>query len=215
MSTSTASSSILDRLAGHVARRAIALQTGYERNGSSAVADLAVLRRSVGKPLGTDIRAIALTLDGLHQDGDRLPDDRPTRAEHAAYTALTLFALHQRSQREVGMHKPGQSFGTAVRMLGRHASSPDAVRARLTAAATSATLDEFTHHARGLITQLRSAGISLDYGAFAKDLFLLQSPHTADQVRLRWGRDFYRVTRDNDDERETSGDAVASDSALS
>ena len=59
------------------------------------------------------------------------------------------------------------------------------------------TFLEVVHHARGLITQLRSHGIPLDYGMFTEDLVYLQT-RGADRVRLRWGRDFYRIPKQSE-----------------
>ena len=90
------------------------------------------------------------------------------------------------------MHQPGQSIGTAARILSGRAPSEDATRRRFEALGTASTFEEVTHHARGVVSQLRAYGIPLDYGQFADQLVWLLRPATADRVRLAWGRDFYR-----------------------
>ncbi|GAB3597962.1 type I-E CRISPR-associated protein Cse2/CasB [Microbacterium tumbae] len=195
----TASTETLtDRLRRLVAGRASKLQTDYRNNLSSAVADLAILRRGVGRRPGEDAELLGKTVAGLHRETKGLPDE-PTNAEHAAHAALTLFALHQQSHREASMHRKDYSFGRSARLLGRRIHAQDAVRARFTAVATATSWDELVHHARGLIQQFRAQGIPLDYGRFAVDLYRLQFPDSAERVRLRWGRDYYRVLHPEDD----------------
>ncbi len=62
---------------------------------------------------------------------------------------------------------------------------------------TASDWDELVRHARGLVQMMRSAtpAIALDYGALADQLIALHNPERAADVRLRWGRDFYRVLR--------------------
>jgi CRISPR system Cascade subunit CasB len=169
--------------------RVTQLQRGYLERRPAAVATLAQLRRGVGKPVGAVPELWQATLDGIP-----LPPrygDAATDNERAAHTALTLYALHQQSKSEP-MHQPGQSIGTAARLLSRRAPSEDATRRRFEALGTASTFEEVTHHARGLISQLRAYGVPLDYGQLADQLVWLLRRETADRVRLAWGRDFYR-----------------------
>ncbi|MFC6356063.1 type I-E CRISPR-associated protein Cse2/CasB [Luethyella okanaganae] len=196
---------------GTIIRR---LQSGYvDRDASSDVARLALLRRGVGKAPGDDVRLIEYTTAGLYPDDLRLPD-APTDAERAVYAALTLFAVHQQSQREGRMHRTGYSFGRSARLLAKH-TSEEAVRRRFTALATASGWDELTRHARGLVQQFRAHSVPLDYERFARDLLHLQQPRFAAAVRNSWGRDFYRLRWVEDDADDTSlqdsdGDAVLS-----
>ena len=179
-----------------VDRRVTELQRGLQDGRPTAVAALARLRRGVGKEVGVLPDLWRLTLDGLPEPEFR--SDKPTRDERAAYTAITLYALHQQS-RTKGMHEPGIGLGTAVARLARIASAA-AVQRRFEALGTAESFPEVVHHARGLITQLRGANLGLDYGRFADELCWLQQPGSAARVRLAWGRDFYRNQRtDNTD----------------
>lgn len=197
--TTSGTITVAERLSDIVGRRATGLQTAYRRDDSSAVANLAILRRGVSQRPGQDARLIGLTIAGVYPDPRGL-SDKPMPAEHAAHAALTLFALHQQSHRDASMHRPGYSFGRSARLLGRRTGARDAVRTRFTAVATATSWDEILHHARGLIQQFRAHSIPLDYGRFARDLFELRSPEGAERVRLAWGRDFYRVRHPADDE---------------
>lgn len=195
--TTTNATTLTEKLRNHVGKRAASLQARYKNNDSSAVADLAILRRGVAQRPGSDIRLIDLTIAGLYDNTGGLPD-APTPAEEAAYAALTLFAVHQQSHRASSMHRVGYSFGRSCRLLGDRSNAREAVRARFTAVATATSWQETLHHARGLIAQFRAFDIPLDYGQFAVDLLALQNPAYAERTRLHWGRDFYRSEASGD-----------------
>jgi CRISPR system Cascade subunit CasB len=192
--------------------RVTQLQDGYLQHRPAAVAALAQLRRGVGKPVGAIAELWQLTLEGVP-----LPPrygDQATANERAAHTALTLYALHQQSRNEP-MHRPGQSIGAAARILAQRSSSAEATRRRFEALGTATTLEEVSHHARGLISQFRALGIPLDYGLFADQLVGLLYPASADRVRLSWGRDFYRPAADEPTTNQTSraGEAATTEEA--
>ncbi|GAA5112698.1 type I-E CRISPR-associated protein Cse2/CasB [Haloechinothrix salitolerans] len=169
-----------------------ALQAAYLRESSSARADLARLRRGIGKPAGSVPEIWELTI-GAVPSKLAGKDDGLSRAEQAAHTALTLYAMHQQSV-SIPMHVAGVSFGRAVgRLRLVDQRSEQAVTRRFMAAATAVSIAELLTHVRGLITQLGSAELGMDYAAFADDVSKLLTPATAQAVRLRWGRDFYRT----------------------
>lgn len=172
-----------------VGDRVTGLQARYLTGSSSGVGDLAALRRAVTGTPGEDPRTWALTVADV---SPWARDDEPTAAEQAAHAALTLYAVHQQSQGRA-MHVRGRGLGSAVRALGRLTNAEDAVRRRFEALGTAATFPELMHHARGLVRQLRSAGVPLDYGRLARDLLDWQDPGRTASVRLRWGRDYHRV----------------------
>ena len=119
---------------------------------------------------------------------------KPSRAEWAVYTALTLFALHQQGHdpQKEPMCKAGFPFGSAVAKLIHPDEDGERILRRFNTAATSADMTEAAYHLRTLIQLLRGEGIPLDYPALAKDLYFYQNPDTALSVRLRWGQDCYR-----------------------
>lgn len=169
----------------------------YLADNSAAVASLARLRRVVDHEAGSDPTVWPETL------GDLPPvlvgaGDAPSRYERAAHSAITLFALHQQAK-NTSVHKAGSGLGGAVRRLGNGDFSEEATLRRFKALATASSYREINHHLRGLVSQLRAAGIPLDYGQLARDLSRLQSPKTADSVRLNWGRDYYRPRKTDTD----------------
>lgn len=207
-------------------RRVAALQRGYLNNESGSVASLARLRRAITAEPGADPTIWGETLEGIpEQYGGR---DTASPAERAVHAALCLYALHQQGQRQPQqkMHRAGPEnrFGHAIaRLSGRSATSDPsdsatrstsqntekAVRRRFETLATASSFSETLHHARGLISQLRAAGIPLDYGRFAVDLTLLQSLGSADRVRLTWGRDYYSRSTKTEDASEATTETGA------
>jgi len=181
----------LRRLGTLVDARVGDLQRRYRRNQSTGVSDLAALRRAAVAAPGSDPRVWELTLAGL--DVPAGTSDEPTRDERAAHAALTLYAVHQQSQSKP-MHQAGHGLGRSVRALVLpDRSNEKAVRRRFEALGTASTFAELMDHARGLVRQLRSAGVPLDYGRLADDLAVLQDPAAAAGVRLRWGREYHRA----------------------
>lgn len=170
-----------------------------------AKAMLAKLRRSAGKGLDESPEVWEAALSGL-------PEELYSRgvtesyAERAIHTALTLFALHrQGSERSVHDSENKRSFGDAAARLVSDENEAG-VRRRFDAVITAADISELSHHARGLIQQMRASDvpIKLNYAKLATDLFFYQISDQRDSVRLKWGRDFHRLIgktrgdRDND-----------------
>ena len=115
--------------------------------------------------------------------------------EWAAYTTLTLYALHQRSLHTDPMHKPGTGFGTAVGMLASSNPNEAGIYRRLSSMLTADDTAEIVHHARGLIQLLHAKRLPFDYASFAEDLVDLNNPYRRDRVRLQWGRDYFGALR--------------------
>lgn len=186
-----------------VGQRITQIQEGYVRAAQSAEsrAALARLRRGVGHELGVIADVLPYV---VNERGPRPRSEAPTPDERAIYLAMTLYAVHQQSRGE-RMHVRGMSFGSALGSLrfvdGKE--NPGVVR-RFQALGTAGSLAEFETHARALITLLRRAGRGFDYGQFADDLVGFQNPKRAPQIRLAWGRDFYRVPRTTEASEEES-----------
>lgn len=187
------------QLQAFVQRRVRDLARRYTTDTAAGVAAVARLRRAVEHAPGSDP---AIWPDTLADLPPALigHTDRPSRYERAAHSAITLFAVHQQSK-NTSMHRNGAGLGRAVRRLSATDFSEEATLRRFQALATASSYPETIHHLRGLITQLRSAGVALDYGLLSRDLARLQTPRTADSVRLSWGRDYHRRA---DDEQDTA-----------
>lgn len=156
------------------------------------MATLAELRRGAGKEPGSvpGMWPIALPLlDGLFPSFVQ-----PSLAERAVHHTLVLYATHRQGKNE-SVFTPDVSMGAAARRLADSGLfSEEAVRRRFNYAATAQSLEELANHARGLVTQFRTAGIGIDYGLLAADLFIFGLPESTGKssVRRQWGRDYYR-----------------------
>ncbi|RYN06968.1 type I-E CRISPR-associated protein Cse2/CasB [Bifidobacterium animalis] len=181
-----------------------ALQTGILADNSSARATLSRLRRDIN---GSSTNWMAIGND-IYSDwpveslGN--PDD-DALAVKAVTTALGLYALHQQSQsygvaqlRKDG--EPSISFGRACRMIGRNnganpqgEATNNGVTRRLSAAEAAPTFEGKVWFFRALIKLMRSDDnrIALNYGDFARDLYLIQQSGNANQVFQRWSCDFF------------------------
>jgi len=185
-----------------------------DEESSWSRAMLAKLRRGIGKTPGSVPEIWEITI-GDSPDDWQSRDGVPSYAENAVHAALTLYALHRQGKggtandntRDENGNISGKSFGSAVaRLISSNGSNEHAIKRRFDAVATASDFKELAHHARGLIQLLKASDITMDYPGFARDLFFYQLPGFADKVRLRWGEDFYRVQRDNDDKTENEGE---------
>lgn len=190
------------------------LQRRMLANESGAVATLARLRRCDPSQVGADPLVWQVTLgdlpDVLTSFGDRRPD-APTPAERALHATLVLYALHQQRSRDEGVHRPGISFGRAVRMLSRARAvgeEPDAgTVGRLHHAVLASDFAGHLHHLRGLIQLMKAEkkAIGIDYGRLAVDLWYLADPYRDSLTVLsRWGRDLHskpKITESTNEEK--------------
>lgn len=181
------------------AARLLRLQPAYILGDPAAKATLARLRRAV--PTNDD-RVIevwdTVFIDPptwLAGSGDDI-----TTAERSLVAALHLYSLHQQSQSS-GMHRRGVGLGEAIHRL---ANPDDAdsrekpVMRRYNALVTSNSFAERIRHLSGLVGQLRSAEVPLDYARLASDLYRLETPWGRTPVRLAWSRDLAYREKNSD-----------------
>jgi len=172
------------------------------QNEPAARALLAKLRRGIGKAPGSMPEIWNVTLDGMPEALSGKGGD-PTPGEWAVHTALTLYALHQQGKdlKHQCMSKDGYFLGISLRKLISNDDDEQRVKRRFDAAATSTSPEEIAHHLRGLVQILKAEDIPLDYPALTEDLYWFQLPDVRDAVRLRWGRDFYRMSKEDNSEK--------------
>ena len=161
-------------------------EKGYLGDSAYATAAIAKLRHSVGHEIGDAPDVFAWTLPDT--------EDCEIRGYDAIYAAVTLFALHQQSIRDMSMHTDaGVSLGFAVGRMAYDNFNENGIRGMFDRLQTANSWKELTRHARGLIRLLRRERIAINYGMLAQDLEGLRSGRArANAVRLRWGRDFQR-----------------------
>lgn len=169
-------------------------------NESRVRATLANLRRGIGRKPGEMPELWGLLFADM-PEALMSRNGEPTRAEWAAYTALTLYALHQqgKSIRDKNMHTT-EEFGRLGRAVGRLVTNDDErerVARRFNAFATANDMQEAAHYLRGLVQLLKAEDFPLDYIRLASDLYSFQNPNFVSSVRLTWGQDFYRMKQDD------------------
>lgn len=178
-----------------------------EKNESCVKGELAHLRREIGKPPGASPAIWGILFDGFPEELMSKNGDA-TWAEWAVSTALCAYALHQQGNdiSKNDMNKEGQSLGKAVRSLApmHDEENLERIRKRFNIFATAADIQECAYYLRGLVQMLRANSIPLDYPTLAYDLYEFQTPNGAPRVRLRWGQDFYRITKSEEREENNN-----------
>lgn len=182
----------VEKLKNYVSQRINEL-SAVGRNSSKA--ELANLRRGIGKKPGSMPLLWGITLANISNEYAGV-DGEPTRGEWAVYVVLTLYALHQQGKDD-SAHRKGESLGKAVRKLVKSNGDEERIKRRFDTVATSSDLAELSNHLRGLVQLMRVEGIQIDYVDLVKDLYWFQFQEFRDKVRLRWGRDFYKINKTN------------------
>lgn len=159
-------------------------------------AALAHLRRGIGRAPGDLPELWGVFLQDMPIEFQSTTGE-PSREEWAVYLALTLYAIHQQGHAlpTDNMNQREMPLGRAARRLvkpGEDVAESSALK-RFNRLATASNMREISQHLRGMIQLMRAKGIPLDYPRLAADLYLLQFPAVAPQVRLRWGQDFYTL----------------------
>lgn len=187
------------------------LQAGYLQDHSDAVATLAKLRQGAGKTIEEAPELVGLTIDHRFYETFDVNDPRTPDAEAAVHEALTLYALHQQSKRDKGMHKRGRDFGAAVRRLMPPGDIDEPLRKRFVQAQSSSSPSTRLDRLRGIVKLLRTEDVPLDYGLLADQLFDARTPAGAERVRRAWGRGFqaYRPTKPDQAAPRTTDEAEA------
>jgi len=168
------------------------------KNDARVRATLARLRRGVGEIPGSDPNIWAETLGALPEE--LLSNDGvATPAEWAIHIAMTLFAVHQQGSdiQSDCMHREKYSLGSSIKKLAdsKGEGGSDAIKRRFNATVTSESMGEFAHHLRSMVQLLKSESIPLDYEQLTRELVLFHNIDNRDRLRLRWGQDFYHVSK--------------------
>ncbi|MDB1087698.1 type I-E CRISPR-associated protein Cse2/CasB [Streptomyces sp. ACA25] len=195
----------LDMVGTFVEEQILPLQRAYLSDLSSGVATLAQLRRGAGKPVEEVPELWGLTSDARLYSQAPAHHEGPWPPETAAHIALTLYALHQQSHRDVRMHVPGRELGNAVRRLMPPGDLDEPLRKRFVQAGSATNIDVLTSRLRAIVTLLRRAAIPLDYGLLADQLLLAQQPGGMSRVRRAWGRSFHAYQAKAAEGTEPSG----------
>jgi CRISPR type I-E-associated protein CasB/Cse2 len=171
--------------------------TSFDPAARYAGSETAILRKGVGRDVGSVPELwrfyTVIVPDRLAAHGRITPQ---LAAEHAA---LTLFGIHQQSQK-TPMHQEGEHIGAALlklRARPQFSGNPEALDRRVNAAATSTSVTELVFHLRGLVTLLRGEKLPLDYTMLIEDMADWHYPDRQARARRRWGANYYAWGKQN------------------
>ena len=186
-----------DMVYGYVQSKLIYLKSISETGPGKGM--LANLRRGLGKKPGELPELWGMIFDRIPEE--LMGRNEASYAEWAVYTALTLYALHSQSS-EADMDAEDVSVGAAAASLIGSEDDAPRILGRLNTVVTSNSPEDLAYHLRGLVQLFKTEGIGLGYARLAKELYLFNDPVRANDIKLRWGRDFYNRKYRNEKEGE-------------
>lgn len=174
-------------VAGKTGRLAHMHEAGYTSG------DLSVLRTGAGKKPGDAPGAMGIVLEGMPVSFmDRYGDTTPE--EWSVYTAVTLYALHQRGHsHSVITH--GQSLGRAYRIAlsnSNTANADEVFTRKMTELGRAHNIQHLAMKLSTVISWLSSKGAGLDFAGLATDLYEWQTATGRGRVLMRWAQDYNR-----------------------
>jgi CRISPR system Cascade subunit CasB len=180
-----------DVLAGFVFKKLAELNADCPQSKAA----LAILRRGVGKAIADSPDTWAYVLADMPEEiAGRYYNGNVTvsECENAAYTALTLYAMHR--QGNTGAVNNDTEFGKSLGAMRRASPNQDGIVRRFNSLISSSDFSEMSYHLRGIIQLMSSSSpvVGFDYCGLAKDLYFYQFPEHSKDVMLSWGREFYK-----------------------
>lgn len=180
----------------------ILFQLNINLESGSRKALLAHLRHSIGKELSQTVEVWQYVFSQM-PESFLSNSGIATKEENAIFTSLQLYALHQQGNDEPvcffsddeskDSKLQFQNMGFSLNQL-RIQDDSKAIDKRFNAMITSGTFTEMSIHLRHLIHIFKNKSKSkINYAKLANDLFWFQNGKK-EQIRLQWGRDYYRNT---------------------
>lgn len=172
------------------------------REFSSGKADLANLRKSIGKELSSSVGIWPLIYESVPVNY-LSPDGQATSQEQAIIDTLRFYALLQQ-----GVHgsivqqsdsKKHNNIGAVLKVL-RNKDNQTSIDRRFNVLITSATYQEFVYHLRMMFNLLRSrikGDYYIDFGRLAQDLYWYHRGYP-ESIRLNWARSYYSFTQEKE-----------------
>ncbi|WP_432149334.1 type I-E CRISPR-associated protein Cse2/CasB [Streptomyces sp. bgisy029] len=209
-------------VSGATGRYIARIQVQYLADRPHAVSELARLRRGAGRRAHEveDLWGIEGMDDLANLLAGRGEFSRSEDAEEALFLACTLWALHQQSGREQGMHQRNHHLGGAVRTLIRFqgAAGEDEedspLRKRLVRVGTAESLDSVAVRLREIVLLLRGAKVPLDYARLSGQLYRWQHRPDRAGVQREWGREFHLAAATAGKKGRPAADGEAIDRTL-
>lgn len=155
--------------------------------------NLAVIRNSIGKNYGEATEVWPILFPLIPQEF--LGTGSLNYEEKALLVTLQVYSISQQGSNKM-MNDQSNSIGNTLnRIRDKKSTSLDR---RFNAMLTATTFDEFTYHLRQIIKLGKSKNaLSANFPALAEDLFWYQNGRSK-QVCLKWARDYYRPTLNDD-----------------
>ncbi len=162
--------------------------TGFNK-AKFASGEMATLRLGVMKQPGAVIGATSFALADIPSDL-KGHAGVPTKAEWAAYTALTLYACHQQGHAAI-MHVPETSLGKAYRtVLAKDKLANERFNQMISELSKAQRIEQLAARLKKITSWLSSQGAGLDYVQLAGDIYDWQFQDSRNAVFLKWVQDF-------------------------
>jgi len=183
---------------GKVANRIIQ-RIGNTLDTSETKAILSKLRNSIGQDFTSTVEIWPIIFEELPMEYLSRQGE-PTYQEIAILSTLQLYALHQQGNVN-SVHKLSIGVGSALKKIRN--SDEKSLDRRFNTMITSSSISELLTHLRHLISilkQKQKGDAKLDYAKLASDLYWYQiSLENANQMRLRWGQDYYSKIKNKEE----------------
>lgn len=184
-----------------------------QQNTSIEKMYFALLRKSIGQPLGRFPDVLQLLLNEMPEEFLGY-EDRLSYEEEAILTTLQLFALYQQGTSSTSNETQKENsestvskynnIGTSLKALRKDENDRKAADRRFNTLITSTTYEELIYQLRHLLKLLKSreGNTTIDWGILAKDLYYFLLGYK-NNLRLSWARSYYRqnISKENNDEK--------------
>lgn len=168
-------------------------------------ANLAIFRRSVGKPLEEASGVWPFLFEHFPEDFLGT-SGRATAEENAIYVMLQLYALaKQGTAKSVTInHDKNYSMGSSLRIL--RGEEQKAIDRRFSAMAAAQTYEEFVNHLRQMIKILKAKGnVSINFAKLAQDLYWYQRGYEK-EICFAWAKEYFRKATEATNQEEKIND---------
>ena len=176
----------------------------YADNAFLARSRLTLLQRGAGKEPGELPEVYGSVIRSMPK-GFIGEGGYASKEEWACYTALTLFALHQQGKdiEKDCVHTPKYvSIGTATnRLKGTtdDANEDERLMKRIRQIVSANDISGVAWHLRSMVQMYKKAWIRVNYRILAEDLYEWQFPEGKQKVSLKWGQDYNRTVKEEED----------------
>lgn len=143
------------------------------------------------------------------EEGDLSATGQPTYVEKAVYTALRCFALCQQGNDDLtyapaGKDKEGKTLFAALQQLRQDDATSTAIDRRVQIVLGNSNFESTINAIYHLVTILkgRFPHEEIDFAQLGQDFYFFQlNSEMARQICLKWGQQYYRISKDKDNQK--------------